>query len=239
MKKIIIIVLGMLFTQNLWASTGYDILIDQNGYDLKIELDFNNYQSLENVRHALVSSVVISQLSPNVQSVTNSGKLDDYQSLMVVKSFGIKSELLSKCKETYKENKDKNHNVKEWSRSCVLQTELLDSGKYMAWKTDQVICTKKSEQNVNCLFVIKGKTKPLIFLGFKILNEKSFAVKTKLQALNNFFKIYYFVSDHNISTKLANARFDKSKIKQELESFDSDATQKFKTESVYKRSFKL
>jgi hypothetical protein len=183
----------------------------------------------------LVNSVVISQLSPNIQSVTNSGKLEDYQSLMVVKSFGIKSELLSKCKEVFTQNK----NESQWSRSCTLQTELLDSGKYMAWKTDQVICTKKSVENVNCQFAIKGKTKPLAFLGFQILNEKSFAVKAKLQALNNFFKIYYFVMDHNISTKLAAARFDKSPIKLELENFDSEATQKFKTESVYKRSFKL
>jgi hypothetical protein len=235
MKNIIILALSLFFTQTLWAQTGYDILIDENGYDLKIELDFNNYQTLENIRQALVNSVVISQLSPNIQSVTNSGKLEDYQSLMVVKSFGIKSELLSKCKEVFTQNK----NESQWSRSCTLQTELLDSGKYMAWKTDQVICTKKSVENVNCQFAIKGKTKPLAFLGFQILNEKSFAVKAKLQALNNFFKIYYFVMDHNISTKLAAARFDKSPIKLELENFDSEATQKFKTESVYKRSFKL
>ena len=235
MKNIITLALSLLFTQNLWAQTGYDILIDENGYDLKIELDFNNYQTLENIRQALVNSVVISQLSPNIQSVTNSGKLEDYQSLMVVKSFGIKSELLSKCKEAFTQNK----NEAQWSRSCVLQTELLDSGKYMAWKTDQVICTKKSAENVNCQFSIKGKTKPLAFLGFQILNEKSFAVKAKLQALNNFFKIYYFVMDHNISTKLAAARFDKSAIKLELETFDNEATQKFKTESVYKRSYKL
>ena len=231
MKNIFIILLGCFFSFSTFAKSGYDILINEDGYDLKIKLEFNNFQSLNNIRKALTSSAVISRLSPNIKSITNIGNPDNYESLMVVKSFGIKSELLSKCSETYNKNK--------WSRSCVLQTEMLDSGKFMVSKSDQVSCTKIDQQKTSCLFSIKGKTKPLSLLGIQILNERSFAVKAKVQALNNFFKLFYFINDYNISTQLALKKFDQSIIKNEIEDFDHDGTLIFKKELSYNRSFLL
>lgn len=231
MKIILILGLFLVANTSAWASSGYDITINNDGYDLKIQLDFTNYQSLSNVRAALVKSAIISQLSPNVKSVTTKGSPEKYESLMVVKSFGIKSELLSKCREELSET--------SWSRSCVLQTDKLDGGKHMVWKTDEVTCSKKTEQNVQCAFSIKGKTKPLIILGIPLLNERVFSVKVKLEALNNFFKIFYFITDHNTSIRMALDNFSQSKIKSELEAFEKEGSQKLKKENSYRRSYTL
>lgn len=236
MKKLLIGIFSFSFISislSLEASTGYDIKIDNTGYDLKIELNFSDYQTLSQIRNALVQSKIISGLSPNVKSVTYSGTKDVYQALMVVKSFGIKSELLSKCQES--------QTALEWKRDCVLQTELLDGGKYMVSKSDSVVCRKNktSEQNTTCQFRILGKTKNLSLLGIQILNERSFAVKAKVQALNNFFKIYYFIQDNNISLDRALMKFDQSNVMADIAAFDSIATKELKTKESYVRSFKM
>ncbi|MFA6238173.1 MAG: hypothetical protein WC635_12645 [Bacteriovorax sp.] len=230
MKKIFVTISTLIFSSTLWAATGYDIRIDDKGYDLRIEFEFKGFQTLHAVRNALIKPEVIKNLSPKIKSLTMSGSPTDYQSLMVVKSLGVKTQLLSKCKETIGE--------KEWTRSCKLQTDLLDGGKYMEWKTDQVKCIK-SDQSVACSLVILGKTRPIKILGVQILNDRSFAVKAKVEALKNFFKLYYFILDYNISTRLASADFDKSPVKSEIENFDKEATQKLKDEKTYQHSFRL
>lgn len=230
MKNLIAFII-VLFSAKLQAATGYDIAINESGYDLKMEMNFSGHQSLESIRQAIIKSDVISKLSPNVKSVTNTGNENHYNSLMVVKSFGIKSELLSKCDETFLEN--------SWSRSCSLQTDQLDSGKFMQWKTDQVVCSKIDEVKTVCKFEIKGKTKPVKILGIQLVSERIFAVKAKYQAMNNFFKIFYYISDHNISTKLALEKFEHSQIKMELDHFESEASSKLKNESSYVRSYQM
>lgn len=230
MKKLLIGLCSLL-TFPLFASTGYDIKIDNSGYDLNIELNFSEYQTLSQIRNALVQSEIISGLSPNVKSVTYSGTRDNYQALMVVKSFGIKSELLSKCQESF--------SVDEWKRDCVLQTELLDGGKFMLSKSDSVVCKKINEQSAICQFKITGITKSLSLLGIQILNERSFAVKAKVQALNNFFKIYYFIKENNISLNRALSKFDQSSVKADISAFDSEATKDLKTRESYVRNFRL
>ena len=230
MKTILLIILIMLSSGSCWA-TGYDILINENGYDLKIELEFKNYQTLTNIREALVKSEIISQLSPNVKSVTIKGSPENYESLMLVKSFGMKSDLLSKCKEETSETR--------WHRACTLQTDQYDGGKHMIWKTDDVVCTKKSEEYTDCLFSIKGKTKPLVILGIELLNDRVFAVKVKLEALSNFFKLFYFITDYNASIKLALEKFDNSIIKKDLAVFEKEGSAKLKKENSYRRTFTM
>lgn len=216
---------------NLQASTaGYNITIDEKGYLLNIEMIFDQGVNLLNVREALKNGKVLSLLSPNVVSVTNTKiNEDEYKSLMVVKSFGISSNLLSMCDEKLNENK--------WSRSCVLQTNDYDGGKYMEWKSDEVECLKKNPNVIDCHFTIKGKAKPVKIFGLQILSAKLFSVKAKLQAMNNFFKLYYYIKNYNLSPKMALSLFSKSKFKDELNQFEKKATDELKTQPQFKRSF--
>jgi hypothetical protein len=95
-----LILLMALLPITSYAQTGYDIVINSSGYDLKINMDFKEGQSIQEVRFALKNGEILSQLSPNVVSVTNTPVEDNkYKSLMVVKSFFIKSNLLSMCEE--------------------------------------------------------------------------------------------------------------------------------------------
>lgn len=221
----------MLFSQNLWAKAEYELTVNDQGYNLAITLEFNQYQSLQLIRQALVNSEVLAGLSPNIVSVTYSGEPADYQSLMVVKSFGLKSELMSKCQEVFEDS--------NWKRSCVLQTDILDGGKYMVSKSDLVECKKENAQNTICRFLIKGKTKNLSVLGIQILNERSFAVKAKIQALINFFKIYFYAKDSNLSLALANFKYENSGMKNELKLLDKEAIQVLKDGHQYHHRFQL
>lgn len=218
-----------IISQVSFANTGYNIKIIDNSYDLKIEMAFTQYQSLMEIRKAFTRSDVISNLSPNVKSVTNTGPLDNYESLMVVKSFGIKSKLLSKCSESFTDT--------SWERSCTLQTEQLDGGKYMVEKSDHALCTKQDSQNSTCVFTIKGKTKPVKLLGIQLVSARVFAVKAKFQALNNFFKQYFYIVDHNLSTATALEKFEHSAIKKELDSFEEEASGILKNEQSYVRHY--
>ncbi len=229
MKKILFLI--SLFPLMSFAQTGYDIVINDSGYNLKITMDFKEGQTLQDVRSALKNGVILSQLSPNVVSVTNTPVEDNkYKSLMVVKSFFIKSNLLSMCEDSEKEN--------TWKRSCSLQTHQMDGGKYMEWKADDVECTKILN-GVHCDFLIKGLARPLKIFGVQIVNARVFSAKAKSQALNNFFKQYYFIKNHNLTAKIALAQFDQSKVKTEIEEFESTATQKLKKGTEYKRHYTL
>jgi hypothetical protein len=227
--KLLLGITILFFSQITMASTGYHIKINDSGYDLKIEMSFSSYQSLMEIRKAFTRSAVISSLSPNVLSVTNTGSPANYESLMVVKSFGIKSNLLSKCSESFTDT--------SWERSCTLQTDKLDGGKYMVEKRDHAVCTKLDLQNASCVFSIKGKTKPVKVLGIELVNARVFAVKAKFQALNNFFKQYYYILDHNISTAMAREKFEHSRIKIELDNFEEEASGVLKKEQSYVRHY--
>lgn len=232
MRKIFYVLFSLLVPISLYANVGYDIAIDDNGYLLKIEMDFNQGQTLLSVREALKNGTVLGLLSPKVVSVTNTAiEGDKYYSLMITKSFGISSKLLSMCEDKM--------TVNEWKRSCSLQTNKLDGGKYMEWKGDDVSCIQKDPKEVHCSFLIKGKALPLKVLGIQILSSKLFSVKTKYEAMNNFFKLYYFIKNYNLSPKLALYSFDHSKIKDETNQFEQIATKELKTAPLFKRSFFL
>jgi hypothetical protein len=114
----------------------------------------------------------------------------------------------------------------------------MDGGKYMEWKADDVECMKIAN-GVHCNFLIKGLPKPLKIFGLEIVSARVFSAKAKFQALNNFFKQYYFIKNHSMTAKLALEHFKQSKIKTEIEEFESAATQELKKGSEYKRHFTL
>ena len=113
-----LVVLFIFFPFSLLASTGYEITINEKGYDLKIEWSLEGSYSLQQVRHAIMKSEIQSALSPNIKSITNVGPSTGYTSEMVVKSMGIKSELVSKCHEKLE--------LLKWTRDCSLQTDQED-----------------------------------------------------------------------------------------------------------------
>ncbi|MGZ3806642.1 MAG: hypothetical protein ACXVCE_01050, partial [Bacteriovorax sp.] len=224
--------IGLIGPQRSCAQTSYDMKISEAGYIMNISMDFKNNRSLLSVRDALKNPDVLPRLSPNVTSITNSPMRDGhYQSLMGVKSFGISSVLSSSCNESLSEN--------EWKRSCGLETDKFDGGKYMEWKKDEVICIKDDGEKISCHFKIEGKARPVNFLGIQLVNDRVFSVKAKYQALNNFFKLYYFIEDHNISTRQALLKFDRSRIKTELDQMVEEGSRALKSELTYSRRYVL
>lgn len=225
--------LMLFFTLPAFADTaGYAIRIDDNGYKLTIEMSFPATVSLGRIRQTLKNPVVLSQLSPHVKSVTNA-PLDSvrYESLMVTKSFGISSELVSKCEEESSKT--------TWSRACQLQTNRGDGGRYMEWKKDVVSCQQREDRTKVCAFLIQGKAKPLTLLGLQLLDAKRFSVKAKFEALNNFFKLYFYISDGSLSARRALKLFEQSPISQQLEDFSEKANQVLKTEAAYETSYRF
>lgn len=212
------------------AETGYSIQIGEPGYDLQMQMDF--HQNLNRVKQVLRNGAVLARLSPNVKSVVNTPENAlKYDSLMVVKSFGIKSELLSKCQEAL--TKD------EWTRACELQVDQKDGGEYMLWKKDKVVCRSKDPSSTHCEFVIQGKAKDLKILGVKLMSGERFSVKAKYQALSNFFKLFYFIEKDSLSTPQALADFEKSKVKVDMDAFQDEALSILKDQTSYSRQFKF
>lgn len=210
------------------ASLTYDIAISKGGYNLLMEMNFKKGISLSHVRSALKNGELLSRLSPNIVSVKNTAFADEkYKSLMVVKSFGIYSRLMSMCL-------DKN-TPQSWQRSCSLQTQELDGGKYMAWKGDEVECVEK--ETVTCRFNIRGQAKPLKFLGMQIVSAELFSVKAKLQALGNFFKLYTFIQDYGLSSSASLEKYNRSALKTELDLFEEEGTRAVKSKGTYVHQF--
>jgi hypothetical protein len=107
----------------------------------------------------------------------------------------------------------------------------------MAWKGDEVTCEQK--ENVICRFVIRGKALPIKILGIQIVSAELFSVKAKLQALSNFFKLYIFIEDHNLSAKGALERFNRSHLKPELDLFLKEGTEGVKRTGNFEHHFSL
>ncbi len=219
----------ILMSTSSYASLNYDVKVDSRGYLLKIDMVFSRGIELKRVRGALKNGELLSKMSPNVVSVTNSELPDGkYKSLMLVRSFGIYSRLLSQCVDR--------NDTDSWSRSCSLQTRELDGGKYMMWKGDEVTCNEK-DRIVTCHFEIKGQARPLKILGLQIVSAELFSVKAKVQALANFFKLYTFIEGQSLSVKVAMADFTKSALKTELDLLEKEGTATVKGKGVFERSF--
>jgi len=230
MKKFLFSII-CLMSANSWASLHYDVTINSNGYILNMDMTFQKGVELSRVRGALKNGELLSRMSPNVVSVTNTDIPDGkYKSLMVVRSFGIYSRLLSQCLDRNEE--------KTWSRSCSLQTRELDGGKYMIWKGDEVTCLEK-DQVVSCHFVIKGQARPVRILGVQIVSAELFSLKAKVQALANFFKLYTFIEEQSLSVKSTLAHFNNSVLKTELEQMEKDGTKAVKSSGQFTRTFSL
>lgn len=230
--KTYLILLLLLFSTSLYATVSYDISIDKSGYNLTMDMSFNKGQRLQAIKWALKNGELLSKLSPNIVSVTTM-PIDDtnkYHSLMLVKSFGIYSKLLSQCEEKTNET--------AWSRTCSLQTREQDGGKYMQWKGDEVECSEGALE-VDCHFVIRGQAKPVRILGIQIVSAELFSVKAKLQAVANFFKLFVYMNDFNLSPKLTLEKFDHSPLKAELDLFEKEATKAIKSKGQYHHKFSL
>lgn len=229
--KGLIVLLVIFISANARANLSYDLGINKQGYILKMDMFFKKDIQLQSVVAALKNGDLLSLLSPNVVSVLNTpigeGK---YHSLMHVKSFGIHSNLLSMCEDKFTDI--------SWTRSCSLQTREMDGGRYMEWKGDEVTCTKQaSDAEVVCHFEIKGLPRPLKILGFQIISPEVFSVKAKLQAMSNFFKLYYYVKNYNLSAKLALKVFEDSSLKKELSRFETEAMKEVKASGEYHHKY--
>ena len=223
-----VFILLLSFVSAAPAETGYAIQINEKGYELRMKMHFN--QDLGLVRRAFKSGAVLSQLSPHVKSVINTPEDgNSYESVMTVKSYGLKSELVSKCTETFTPD--------TWTRHCVLQTEQKDSGKFMKWKKDQVICRTTALQATQCEFAIDGQAKDIALGTWVLFSAQRFSVPTKLQAMNNFFHLYFYISDGAISAERASLLFANSAIKNDLDVFAKEAAESLKKNPTYLRTF--
>jgi hypothetical protein len=230
MKKLILFFILLLLSISANANISYDLVINKSGYVLKMDMVFKKEIPIQKVVSALKNGELLSVLSPNVVSVLNTplpeGK---YHSLMHVKSFGIHSNLLSMCEDKFNDTAK----AQSWMRSCSLQTREMDGGKYMEWKGDEVNCSVTNTAGVICHFEIKGLPKPLKVFGFQIISPEIFSVKAKVQAMSNFFKLYFYIQDYSLSTKLALEKFEVSSLKKELDRFEEEAKKEIKSSGVY------
>jgi hypothetical protein len=199
-----------------YALAAFDIKISDQGYRLEMDFGYKNI-SLSEIKNSYKNGVVLSHLSPNIKSIELINKKnEDYDLLMTVKSFGLTSKLLTHCQEKQDEE--------SWQRSCLLDTNLYDGGDFMIEKADMVVCKKGFNQEVDCKFAITGKAKAIELLGFTIVSSKKFTVKAKMQAMNNFFKYYYFIKENSLSFERAENNFNNSLAKVAIEKFASTNT---------------
>lgn len=229
MKKIVII--GF-FLLGSWveAKTGYEIRIDDNGYELKIKMDFSESKRLNSVVQALQNPVLIAKMSNNIESVSlQATDPGFYTSSLHIKSYGMSSELVSKCQEARTEQ--------QWSRSCVLQTQLADGGKYMEWKKDFVRCQQTANRRVSCEFLIEGKMKDISFFRWSLMKAKTLTVKAKYESLISFFKMFYFIENGSFSVRQSKREFENSDLKKSIDDFSENAIQALKKESSYSQNY--
>lgn len=207
------------------AGFKYQISIDDNGYDLAIRMEFKNKTSLQKIRNAFTIPEVLTELSPNIDKIDKKVISESrYESIMKVSSFGISTVLPSMCEETWNES--------TWEKKCTLETDKADGGKYMEWKTDQVIC-KESENIIVCNFKIKGKTKPLIVLGVELLDHRQFSVKAKQQAMHNFAKQFIYINDYSLSLKRTLQLYEQTLTYSAIEEFAQKAKDSLKNSPSY------
>lgn len=160
----------------------FDLTVNPEKYDLNIRLTYGSQVTLNDVIRRFKNTTFLANLSDSIESVIRdpTTKLQ-YDLVMNVRSMGIGSKLVSKCNEDIQDN--------SWSRTCELQTDVADGGKYMNWKKDQIVCAN-NENTLGCVAHIQGQSRPLKIFGWQLMNHQNFSLRAKVPALQNFAEIW-------------------------------------------------
>ena len=194
----------------------YSLKISPAGYEMKIEIVFSKSVKVEQVKEDLRSGAILAKVNPKVRSLEflnpqTTGKVTVYRALLTLRTWGLKTELLSDCTE-------EETPTESWSRLCKLNTRELDGGKYMESKTDETHCKQsRVDSQIFCSIQVFGKSKPFRILGFQILTAENFMVRAKHEALENFARIWFHSQAEGALVEASNAEYAKSRLKADLD----------------------
>lgn len=200
----------LLLSSQAWAeSFQYNIEVNPEQYKLLITMNFNKTVSMSDAIKAFKNEVLLVGVSDSIKELRYEPTMQsEYKQIMKVRSWGISSQLISKCQEHFALN--------SWMKSCELKMDEGDAGKYMIWKKDQIRC-QQSAEGLQCLADIQGKSKDIKILGLRLASAQVFSLKAKIPALYNFSQIWWAANHFTLNIEQITNAFSKSSLKNQID----------------------